>query len=93
MKIIASLVAVLLLATSAHAGERTAIFSVPGMTCALCPITVKTAMGRVDGVISAEADLESKSAEVVFDDTRTSIEVIKEASANAGYPASLESIQ
>ena len=93
MKTVIFVIAALFLAASAHAGERKALFSVPGMTCALCPITVKTAMGRVDGVISAEADLESKSAEVVFDDTRTSIEVIKEASANADYPASLESLQ
>jgi len=30
--------------------EQTVTLDVPGMTCAACPITVKTALNRVEGV-------------------------------------------
>ncbi len=83
----------LLSATTAAAAERTATFSVPGMTCALCPITVETAMSRVTGVKSVAADFDTKSATAVFEDTAVSAETIAEASANAGYPATIVSIR
>jgi periplasmic mercuric ion binding protein len=83
----------LLTATMAAAAERTATFSVPGMTCALCPITVRVAMKSVAGVKSADADFETKSATAIFEDTVVSAETIAEASANAGYPATIVSIQ
>lgn len=80
-------------ADSSRAAERTATFSIPGMTCALCPVTVKTAMGRVAGVKSVQAEFAGKSAIAVFEDTATSVEAIAEASANAGYPATLVSVK
>jgi len=83
----------LLTATTAAAAERTATFSVPAMTCALCPITVRTAMQNVAGVKSAAADFDTKSATAVFEDTVVSAAVIAEASANAGYPATVVSVQ
>jgi len=83
----------LLAATAASAAERTATFSVPGMTCALCPITVKTAMKSLAGVESVEADFDTKSATAIFEDTVVSAETIADASANAGYPATIVSIQ
>ena len=83
----------LLSAATASAAEKTAKFSVPGMTCALCPITVRTAMSGVKGVNSVEADLDSKSATAVFEDTVVTAEAIAEASANAGYPATIMSIK
>jgi mercuric ion binding protein len=67
--------------------EQTAIFDVPGMTCALCPVTVKKAMGAVEGVKSVTVDFDARTATVVFDPSITSIDVIAAASANAGYPA------
>lgn len=83
----------LLTATTGAAAERTATFSVPGMTCVLCPITVKAAMTTVTGVKSVKADFETKSATAVFEDTVVSAETIADASANAGYPATIVSIQ
>lgn len=62
-------------------------FDVPGMTCELCPLTVKTAMGAVKGVQSVKADLDSMSATVIFDPSLTDAAAIAEASAQAGYPA------
>lgn len=81
------------LTAAAHAAERTATFSVPGMTCALCPLTVETAIGGITGVKSVSAQFDTKSAAAVFDDSVTSAEAIAEASANAGYPATLVSVK
>ncbi len=62
-------------------------FSVANMTCATCPITVKKAMGAVQGVKSVEVDYQAQTARVVFDTAVTDAATIAAASANAGYPA------
>lgn len=81
----------LLLTTSqALAAERTVRMHVENMTCALCPITVRTTMERVPGVKDVKVDLESKTATVVFDDTQATVGEIAEASRQAGFPASLQ---
>ena len=67
--------------------EQTVTFDVPGMTCALCPITVRKAMEGVKGVKQVEVDFNAKTATVVFDPAKTTVEAIAAASANAGYPA------
>lgn len=77
----------LLFASIAVAAERTTTFLVENMTCALCPITVRTAMERVAGVKDVQVDFESKTAIVVFDDAEASVANIAEASRLAGYPA------
>jgi len=71
------------------AAKQSATFAIDNMTCALCPVTVKTAMAGVDGVESVKVDFEAKTATVVFDPSLTTIEVIAAASTNAGYPARL----
>ncbi len=72
---------------SAAAQQVTASFSIENMTCASCPISVRTAMKRVDGVNSVEIDYESKMATVVFDPAKTNTGQIAEASTKVGYPA------
>ncbi len=67
--------------------EQTATFDVPGMTCALCPVTVRKAMEGVEGVRQVEVDFDARTATVVFDSSVTTVEAIAAASANAGYPA------
>ncbi|MFZ5608051.1 MAG: heavy-metal-associated domain-containing protein [Pseudomonadota bacterium] len=71
--------------TQAH--EQRLVFSVDNMTCATCPIAVRTAMERVEGVASVKVDYEAKTATVVFDPQRTTAAEIAKASADAGYPA------
>jgi mercuric ion binding protein len=73
----------------AQAQLRTASFAVDNMTCATCPIRVRTAMSRVDGVRSVEVDFASKRATVTYDAARATPEAIALASSNAGYPARL----
>jgi periplasmic mercuric ion binding protein len=63
---------------------------VENMTCAACPIAVRTAMERVPGVKGVKVDLEGKVATVVFDDTHATVDEIAEASRLAGFPASIQ---
>jgi periplasmic mercuric ion binding protein len=76
-----------LFAQPALAAQRSAIFSVSNMTCALCPITVKSAISQVPGVISVEVNKDLARATVSYDDTRATADAIAAASTNAGYPA------
>jgi len=77
-------------AFSAFATSQTVKLSVPGMTCAACPLTVKKALSRVEGVSKTEVSWEKREAIVTFDDARTSIQKLTKASADAGYPASVK---
>ena len=80
----------LVLAAQAASSEQTVTFDVPGMTCALCPVTVRKAMEGVEGVKNVEVDFEARTATVVFDPSVTSIDFVAAASANAGYPAAVK---
>ena len=79
----------LVLSGSAQAAttEQRSVFTIANMTCALCPITVKTAIQGVTGVKSVVINFEAKTATVVFDPSTATIEAIVAASTNAGYPA------
>ena len=70
---------------------QTETFAIENMTCALCPVTVKTAMERVEGVSSVDIDFDAKTATVVFDPTVASLAAIEAASTNAGSPAHVAS--
>lgn len=74
-------------AATAVADVQRLTFAVDNMTCALCPITVKTAMARVDGVKDVEIDFAARTATVFFDPSLATAEAIGAASARAGYPA------
>ena len=76
------------LATSAWAAPQTVKLSVPGMTCAACPITVKAALNKVDGVSHVDVSYPDREAVVTFDDSRTHVEALTEATTNAGSPSS-----
>ncbi len=67
--------------------EDTQSFAIEKMTCAMCPITVRKAMERVDGVQSVTVDYDTKTAIAVFDPAKTSAKAIADASTDVGYPA------
>ena len=89
MRTIILLFAFLATVTETFAAERTALFSIEKMSCALCPITVHQAMAAVSGVKTATVDFEKKQATVVYEDSATTPTIIAEASTNSGYPATL----
>jgi mercuric ion binding protein len=88
-KLIPSIVYAMLTTASsmAVAAEQTIKLSVPGMTCVSCPYIVKQAVSAVDGVKAVKATMEDRSATVTFEDTLTSIEAIRQATADIGYPS------
>lgn len=71
----------------AFAGERTVTLLVDNMTCELCPPIVKKSLARVPGVAKADVSAVEGTATVVFDDQKTSIAALVDATANAGYPS------
>ncbi len=89
-KLFASMVLASLLSAPAWATSQTVTLSVPGMTCAACPFTVKKALTRVEGVSKVEVSFEARQVLVTFDDSKTSAQALTRASENAGYPASFE---
>ncbi|XKE47090.1 mercury resistance system periplasmic binding protein MerP [Halomonas organivorans] len=78
------------LTPTAWAAPRTVTLDVPGMTCAACPITVKAALSRVEGVTRVETSFEDREAVVTYDDDLTDLEALLQASAGAGYPAAVK---
>jgi mercuric ion binding protein len=83
----AVLLAAIAASSSAIAAERTVTLAVQNMTCASCPYIVRESMAAVDGVEKVDVSFESKTATVTFDDAKTTVEAIAEASERAGYPA------
>jgi mercuric ion binding protein len=72
------------------AATRTVTLSVPGMTCAACPITVKKALSKVDGVTQTVVSYGTREAIVTFDDARTSVQKLTAATKDAGYPSDVK---
>ena len=77
------------LSVPAWAATQTVTLSVTGMTCSTCPITVKKALNKVEGVENIEVNVEKKEALVTFDDAKTTVEALLEATKNAGYPSTV----
>jgi len=76
-----------MISSQAHATVQSQTFAIEKMTCATCPITVKKAMRKVEGVKSVSVDFTAKTATANFDPAITDIAAIASASTNAGYPA------
>lgn len=89
-KLVTALTLALAFSASAWAATKTVTLSVPGMTCAACPITVKKALNKIDGVVRIEVSFEKKEATVTYDDAKTSVSTLLDATKNAGYPSSVK---
>jgi mercuric ion binding protein len=74
----------------AFAKTQTVALNVPTMDCATCPITIKAALTRIPGVSRAKVSYERREAVVVFDDSKTNVDELKKATADAGYPSFLK---
>lgn len=85
--------AALLLVSPGWAAQQTVTLSVPGMTCATCPITVKKALTRVDGVIDVKSNLAKRETTVIFDNTRVKVDVLTRATREAGFPSTVAQVQ
>ena len=77
-------------ADAAFAAVRTVTLSVPGMYCAVCPITVRKALEKVPGVSRVNVSFEKKEAVVTFDDAKATIRALEDATFEAGYESTLK---
>jgi mercuric ion binding protein len=85
------LLALAALAAPAFAGEpRTLVLAVGGMTCSLCPITVRKALERVPGMLEAKADYATRRAEAKYDPDRTTPQALVKAVNDAGFTATVQ---
>ena len=60
--------------------------------CPTCPITVKLALTRIDGVIDVKSNLPKRETTVVFDSAKVKVEALTSATKNAGFPSTVVSV-
>lgn len=77
-------------ATPAWGAVKTVTLAIPGMNCAACPITIKKVLAKIDGVQKAEVSFEKREAVVTFDDARTNVGALSQATGNIGYPSTVK---
>ncbi len=85
--LLGSLLTTLVLTVSAWASPQVVTLNVPGMTCPVCPITVKKALEKVQGVSKVDVRFEKKQVLVTFDDAKTNTDALVKATTNAGFPS------
>ncbi len=61
------------------------IIKVEGMTCSGCVTSVTNALNAVNGIDSVNVSLEQGKASVTFDETVTSLGLLKKAVEEAGF--------
>ena len=61
------------------------ILNVEGMNCDHCKMAVTKAVGSLEGVGSVEVSLENNTATVEFEESKLSLETIKQAIRAQGY--------
>lgn len=69
--------------------QKTVTLAVAGMSCEACPITVKKALTKVNGVSRAVVDFDKRLVVIDFDDAKTSVQQLTLATAQAGYPSTV----
>jgi mercuric ion binding protein len=80
-------VVALALPTLVMGANRTVLLTIPTMDCVTCPITIRLALLHVPGVSKARVSYERREAQVTFDDTRTNITALVQATTAVGYPS------
>lgn len=90
MKKLLSALALAAVVAPVWAATQTVTLSVPGMTCPTCPIIVKMAISRIEGVDKVDVTFEPREAVVTFDDTKTSVHELIKATGDAGFPSSVK---
>ncbi|MDA8107928.1 MAG: mercury resistance system periplasmic binding protein MerP [Betaproteobacteria bacterium] len=90
MRTLIAAIALALALPAAAAQLATVTLSVKNMTCPVCPITVRKALQKVRGVVSAKVDLETKTAVVRYDPKLTTPQALIRATTDAGYPSAVK---
>jgi len=53
-------------------------------------ISVQRSLTKINGVAKADVSLEKAEAVITFDDTKTNVEALRNATRSAGYPSNLK---
>jgi mercuric ion binding protein len=83
----AALIVSVFASPGAFAAEKTITLAVQHMTCAACPGMVKASLQGVPGVTNVVVSFEDKTAIVTYDDSKTQVDALVNATTNAGYPS------
>ncbi len=65
---------------------KTITYSVPNISCGHCTHTIKMELSDMEGVSKVDADIETRSVTIAFDEPATE-EKIKETLTEINYPA------
>ncbi|MGE5406049.1 MAG: copper chaperone CopZ [Candidatus Saccharibacteria bacterium] len=65
--------------------KETISLNVEGMSCNHCEMTVKKAVGALNGVSAVNVDLKSKRVTVDMDTDKVSVDTIKDVIEDQGY--------
>ncbi|GEM_PF-537338 len=63
---------------------REITLKVDGMKCSMCPLTIKTALKKLNGVVDADVSYKDKEAKVRYDNGKVTVNEIIKAIENAG---------
>lgn len=63
-------------------------YTVEGMTCLTCPLTVKAAIKKLNGINNVKVSLEERNAVIEFDSKKSNSTQIEKAIDDTGYKAS-----
>jgi len=82
-----TMAAVLSAAGTAMATEKSVTLAVKGMYCSACPYIVGKSLKKVGGVGNVAVSYEKKTATVTYDDQKTTVAALTQATTQAGYPS------
>ncbi len=76
-----------LFSIAASAELKSVTLAVPGMDCPVCPITVRKALEKVEGVHEVIVEYEARTVVVDYDDARVELPALTQATTDAGFPS------
>lgn len=86
-RLVSLLLFVLLSVADAQAAERTVTLRISSMSCVGCKYIVRSALAKVAGVRRVEISYASRTAVVTYDDARTNVRALTEATGKQGFPS------
>ncbi|HEX9667510.1 MAG TPA: cation transporter [Thermodesulfobacteriota bacterium] len=61
---------------------------VDGMTCRMCPLTIKTALKKLNGVVDADVSYKDKEAKALYEDGKVTVDdIVKTIESSGNYKA------
>ena len=60
------------------------VLRIEGMTCKACPLTIKTALKKLNGIVDVEVRYEDKEAKVTYHDKKVTTDQMAKAIEKAG---------